>query len=74
MELATAMETADKNTRDPQNGNPNARENPEEQAVNRVTKDPPKVSVTEIRTGTRRDPILAVLSQVIGPITIQMKH
>ena len=42
MELATAMETADKNTRDLQNGNPNARENPEEQAVNRVTKDPPK--------------------------------
>ena len=42
MELATAMETADKNTRDLQNGNPNAHENPEEQAVNRVTKDPPK--------------------------------
>ena len=28
MELATAMETADKNTRDLQNGNPSARENP----------------------------------------------
>jgi len=42
MELATAMETADKNTSDLQNGNPSARENPEEQAVNRVTKDPPK--------------------------------
>ena len=42
MELATAMETADKNTRDLQNGNPSARESPEEQPVNRVTKDPPK--------------------------------
>ena len=30
MELATAMETADKNTRDLQNGNPSARENSEE--------------------------------------------
>ena len=42
MELATAMETADKNTRDLQNGNSSARENPEEQQVNCVTKDPPK--------------------------------
>ena len=42
MELSTAMETAEKNTRDLQNGNPSARENPEEQTVNRVTKDPPK--------------------------------
>ena len=42
MELATAMETADKNTRDLQNGNPSARENYEEHPVNRVTKDPPK--------------------------------
>ena len=41
MELATAIETADKNTRDLQNGNPSARENPE-QLVNRVTKDPSK--------------------------------
>lgn len=36
MELATAMETADKNTRDLKNGNP------EEPPVNRVTKDPPE--------------------------------
>ena len=42
IELATAMETADKNTRDLQNGNPSASENPKEQAVNRVSKDPPK--------------------------------
>ena len=42
MELATTMETADKDTHDLQNGNPSARENPEEQPVNRVTKDPPK--------------------------------
>ena len=46
MELATAMETADKNTRDLQNGNPSARENSEEQPVNRVTKDPPERSET----------------------------
>ena len=42
MELATAMEMADKNTRDLQNGNSSARENPEEQQVNQVTKDPTK--------------------------------
>ena len=39
MKLATAMETADKNTHDLQNGNSTARENPEEKPVNRVTKD-----------------------------------
>ena len=42
MELATAMETADKNTRDLKNRNSSARVNPEKQQVNRVTKDPPK--------------------------------
>ena len=42
MELAIPMETADKNTRNLQNGNLSARENPEEQQVNRVTKAPPK--------------------------------
>ena len=42
MELATAMEMADKNILDLQNGNSSARENPEEQQVNRLTKDPPK--------------------------------
>ena len=40
MELATAMETADRNTRDLKNGN--LSEKPEESQVNRVTKDPPK--------------------------------
>ena len=40
MELATAMETADRNTRDLKNGN--LSEKPEETQVNRVTKDPPK--------------------------------
>ena len=42
MELATAMETADKNTRDLQHGNPSAHEQLEEQPVNSVTQDPPK--------------------------------
>ena len=42
MELATAIETADKNTCDLQNGNLSARENPKEQQVNCVAKDPPK--------------------------------
>jgi len=40
MELATAMETADRDTRDLKNGN--LTEKPEETQVNRVTKDPPK--------------------------------
>ena len=42
MELTTAMETADRNTCDLQNGNPSAREQPEDQPVNRVTKNPPR--------------------------------
>ena len=44
MELATATETADRNTRDLQNGNLSAREKLEQQPVNRVTKDPPKMT------------------------------
>ena len=42
MELVTAMEMADKNTHDLQNGNPSARDNPKEEPVNHVTKDPLK--------------------------------
>ena len=40
MELATAMETADRNTCDLKHGNPD--ENLKEPQVNRVTKEPPK--------------------------------
>ena len=40
MEIATAMETADKNTRDLKNGN--LSETPEQPQVHRVTKGPPK--------------------------------
>ena len=40
LELATAMETADRNTRDLKHGNPNGK--PKEPQVNRLTKEPPK--------------------------------
>ena len=43
MELATAMETADRNTRDLKHANArNLNEKPKELQVNRVTKEPPK--------------------------------
>ena len=43
MELATTMETADRNTRDLNHGNAgNLNEKPKEPQVNRVTKEPPK--------------------------------
>ena len=42
MESATSMETAGRNTGGLHNGNPSTRENPEEQSVNSVTKNPPK--------------------------------
>ena len=55
MKLATAMETADKNTCDLQNGNSRTLENPEEQQVNRVTKDPPKEPKLPLRDSKQRN-------------------